>query len=75
MPLNHIRYHLRISWTCFIMHGPPTIHQLKLAVHDEFFHLILLLLLLKAPPHGQVLHLTPDKLSLGVVQESINDRR
>ena len=65
--------HVLVSGTGLIMHGPPSIDNLKLAICDEPFYLILSLVILVIPPHLEELHFNLREFTLRVIEKGIDD--
>jgi len=71
---HHIGNHVFISWASFIMHGPTTVDQLKLAISNQPFNLFFLSIRLQIPPHGKEFHFNFRKLLLWIIKQRINNR-
>lgn len=54
---HHIVYHIVVVGGALIVHRPSSVDELKLAILDKFTNVVLLILILHFPPHGEVLHL------------------
>ena len=54
---HHVVHHVVVMSASFIVHGPTGVDKLEAALLYELAHIILLLLSLRSPPHGEELHL------------------
>ena len=73
MSNHHVLNHILVDWAGLVMHRPPSIDQLKLAILHQLLDSILLRLTLLVIPHTEELHLDLSKLSIRMIPKRVND--
>jgi hypothetical protein len=71
MTLHHVVDHILIVWASFIMHRPACTQEFPTTLLDKLSKFLLCLIILHAPPHGEILHFSVGKSSFGVLFQSL----